>query len=372
MLRTEVIGLRSRCSSGLGGRRVGLTVGGVTEVAWRRLLARVKPVRPAAQRGIVVGLFGCQVRLLQVFHVLPGEEVLLDDLLLQRKELRRAAGGRVAGVARLADGGLRIEVVGVVLVDRGLSGDLDGGHQFAGEADDSQAQRVVVVNDLGVDRPVGGQPGGRPAAAEMRVDGGVQVVTRHLEGRRGGRVGGLVHVLDVIRVGGVLDDHLRVHLDPVDHLGVRVQRVVLVGFQLGQHRRLPIGGPAMPLVPDQDEAIPLHSVIGADPYVGLAANLAVRDQRIRAVAAPAPPVPGADDVLALHGATDAQVGAQVLAVRVQHVHLAGLGAEQHQLLTEVVGALDFTGSQVGSEGDDEPPRREAVLRQRNARTELLV
>ena len=65
-----------------------------------------------------MGLFGRQVRLLQVFHVLPGEEVLLDHLLLERKEFRRAAGGRVAGVARLPDGGLGVEVVRVILVDR--------------------------------------------------------------------------------------------------------------------------------------------------------------------------------------------------------------------------------------------------------------
>ena len=92
----------------------------------------------------------------------------------------------------------------------------------------------------------------------MGADGGVQVISGHLE--RGGvrRVGGLVHVLHVIRVGGVLDDHLRVHLDPVEHPTVRVQRVVLVGFQFGQHRRLPVRRPAVPLVPDQDEAVPLQ------------------------------------------------------------------------------------------------------------------
>ena len=206
----------------------------------------------------------------------------------------------------------------------------------------------------------------------MGVDGGVQVIAGDLERRRGGGVGGLVHVLHVVRVGGVLDDHLRVHLDPVDHLGVRVQRVVLVGFQLGQHRRLPVRGPAVPFVPHQDEAVPLHAVVGADADVGLAADLAVRDQRVGAVAAPSPAVPGADDVFALHLAADGQVGAQVLAVGVQHVHLAGLGAEQHHFLAEVVRTLDFTDGQVGRERDDEPSRRKPVRRYRDTRTELFV
>ena len=116
------------------GRRVGLTVGGVAEVFRRALLARVEAVRPASQRRVVVRLFGCEIRLLQVLHVLPGEEVLFDDFLLQRQELGGAAGGHVTGVTGLTDGSLGVEVVGVVLVDRRLAGDLDGGHQVAGEA----------------------------------------------------------------------------------------------------------------------------------------------------------------------------------------------------------------------------------------------
>src|SRR5271168_5619489 len=75
--------------SGSGSARVGLAVGGIPEVVARGLLARVEAVRPAAKGRIVVRLFGRQVGLLQVFHVLPGEEVLLDDLLLQRQEFGR-------------------------------------------------------------------------------------------------------------------------------------------------------------------------------------------------------------------------------------------------------------------------------------------
>ncbi len=200
----------------------------------------------------------------------------------------------------------------------------------------------------------------------MGVDRGVQMVAGHLERRGGGGIGGLVHVLNVVRVGGVLDDHLRVHLDPVEHLGVRVQGVVLVGLQLRQHRRLPVRRPTVPLVPGQHEAVPLHARIGPDADVVLAADLAVGNPRIAAVTAPLPPVPRTDDVLALHGAADGEVGAEVLAVGVHHMNLARLGAEEHQLLTEVVRALDLTGSQVGAEGDDEPARRETVGRQGDA------
>src|SRR5271168_3901457 len=44
--------LRIKPPSGLGGRRVGLTLGGVTEVVGRGLRARVEAVRPAAKGGI--------------------------------------------------------------------------------------------------------------------------------------------------------------------------------------------------------------------------------------------------------------------------------------------------------------------------------
>ena len=75
-----------------------------------------------------------------------------------------------------------------------------------------------------------------------------------------------------------------------------------------------------------------------------------------------PAVPRADDVLALDGAADPHVRAEVLAVGVEHVELAGLGAEDHQFFAEVVGALDLTGGQLGGEADDEPARREPVFR----------
>src|SRR5262249_1786088 len=117
-----------RPPSGFGGSGVWLTVGGVPKVVGRGLHTRVEALRPTAQGRIVMRLFGRQVGLLQVFHVLPGEEVLFDDLLLQRQEFGGAAGGHVAGVAGLADRSLGVEVVGVVLVDRCLPGDLDGGH----------------------------------------------------------------------------------------------------------------------------------------------------------------------------------------------------------------------------------------------------
>src|SRR5947209_4543261 len=75
------------------GRRVRLTVWGVSEVGGRALFARVEAVRPAAKGRVVMCLFRSEVRLLQVFHVLPGKEVLLDDFLLQGQEPCGAAAG---------------------------------------------------------------------------------------------------------------------------------------------------------------------------------------------------------------------------------------------------------------------------------------
>ena len=59
-----------------------------------------------------------------------------------------------------------------------------------------------------------------------------------------------------------------------------------------------------------------------------------------------PAVPRADDVLALDGPADPHVGAEVQAVGVQHIELAGLGAEDHQFFAEVVRPLDLAGSQL--------------------------
>ena len=84
-------------------------------------------------------------------------------------------------------------------------------------------------------------------------------------------------------------------------------------------------------------------------------------------------MPGADDVLTFYLPADTHVGAEVLTVGVQRVHFAGGGAEQHQLLTEVVRALDLTDLQVRCEGDDEPSGREPVRGQCNAALpELLL
>src|SRR4051812_30347855 len=100
--------------------------GVVTEVFVGSRRTRVEPMRPSTQGRVVACLLRSEVGLLQVFHVLPGEEVLLDDLLLESHEAGGLAGGSVAGVSGFAPGCLRIEVVGVVLVDRGLAGDLHG------------------------------------------------------------------------------------------------------------------------------------------------------------------------------------------------------------------------------------------------------
>src|ERR1700722_3001783 len=99
----------ARGTSGSCSRRVRITVGGVAEVVPRSLFTRIEAMRPATQRGVVVRLFRCEIGLLQVLHVLPGEEVLLDHLLLQRQELGGAAGGRITGVSGVANGRLGIK-----------------------------------------------------------------------------------------------------------------------------------------------------------------------------------------------------------------------------------------------------------------------
>src|SRR5689334_6496187 len=83
-------------------RRIGRTLCGVPEVGRSWMLGRVEPVRPPPQCGVVPGLLGGEVGLLEVLHVLPGEEVLLDDLLLELQELFGAARRLVAGVTGFA------------------------------------------------------------------------------------------------------------------------------------------------------------------------------------------------------------------------------------------------------------------------------
>ena len=201
-------------------------------------------------------------------------------------------------------------------------------------------------------------------AAEVGGHRRVQVIAVGVERRGVGGAVGLVDELHVIRVGRVLDDHLRMHLDPVHHPRVRVKRVVLVGFELGKHRRLPVGGPAVALVPHHDEAVPLLRrsrilifTFCLQPILLYGISAFVPSPRH------SPAVPRADDVLTLDGAADAHVGAEVLTVGVEHVDRAGLGAEDHQFFAEVVGALDLAGSQLRGEADDEPAGREPVLRQ---------
>src|ERR1700722_2063896 len=78
-------------TSGSCSRRVRITVGGVAEVVPRGLFTRVEAMRPATQCGVIVRLFRCEIGLLQILHVLPGEKVLLDHLLLQRQEFGGAS-----------------------------------------------------------------------------------------------------------------------------------------------------------------------------------------------------------------------------------------------------------------------------------------
>ena len=152
--------------------------------------------------------------------------------------IQRAArpGRDVARVALLAPAGHGEEVVGVLLVDRRVAGDLHRGQHLRREADESDAQAEGVVDDLAVDRAVRRQPRGRASPAVVHVHRGVEVVLVQLEAGRLGRPVAAVHRADVVRVGRVLHDHLRVHLHPVDHARVRVDRVVVAALELGNAR----------------------------------------------------------------------------------------------------------------------------------------
>src|SRR4029078_3369094 len=105
-----------------------------------------------------------------------------------------------------------------------------------------------------------------------------------------------------------------------------LMRWVGVGcLTLGQRGSLPVRRAAVTLVPHEDEAVPLHAGVRADADVLLAADLAVRNQRIRAVAVPAPAVPGTDDPFTLDGAADSHVRPEVLTVGVERIERTGLG-----------------------------------------------
>jgi hypothetical protein len=127
----------------------------------------------------------------------------------------------------------------------------------------------------------------------------------------------------------------------------------------------------MAFMPDNDEPVPLLGGVALDLHVLLAADLAVRDQRVGAVSPPLPAVPRTDDVLSVDRAADADVRAEMLAVRVEYVHRPRFGSEHDEFLPEVVHALDLTHREVRGESDDEPAGGKAVGRQCDAgRTEF--
>ncbi len=182
------------------------------------------------------------------------------------------------------------------------------------------------------------------------------------EGGRLCRPVSVMHRGDVVRVSRVLHDHLGVDLDPVEHAGVRVQRVVVPRLQLGDVGQAPRRLATVAVEPHEHHAAPLDGRIGADPYRLLATLLRVRDQRVRPVRPPLPGMPGALDLVAHDAAADADVATEMLAIRVHDGHRARLAPEADQLATEVVEGLERSRRHVGRVRHDVPARWIAVGR----------
>src|SRR6185369_4226913 len=95
-------------------------------------------------------------------------------------------------------------------------------------------------------------------------------------------------------------------------------------------------------------------------YRGFGRNpLAVRNRRAlagRAVVRPA--VERAAQAVSEHAAAFAEMRAEVRAVRIEHVRLAGAPAEKHQVFPEVVDALDLARDELLGPLDGEPAVRD--------------
>ena len=143
------------------------------------------------------------------------------------------------------------------------------------------------------------------------------------------RDGGAVHVLEVHRVGRVLERDLRVHrLALVLDRHLRVGAVVVgrVGGQIGQAGEqvghLPPRRAAGRVVPHEDAVVLLDDRPLPEAVRHVRAVF-VRDEAVDAVGPVAPTVIRADDAVVLDLAAVPEVGPEVRAVGVEHVELAG-------------------------------------------------
>src|SRR5690606_3905826 len=120
---------------------------------------------------------------------------------------------------------------------------------------------------------------------------------------------------------------------------------------------LPVGLAVPRAVPHEDEAVLLlHAVV---PHAGLLRDpLGVGDlDALAVVALEAPRVERAADGLAHHLAAVAEVRAEVRAIRVEHVGLAALAAEEDHVTAEILDGLDLVRPELLGDLDDEPAPR---------------
>jgi len=128
------------------------------------------------------------------------------------------------------------------------------------------------------------------------------------------------------------------------------QRVILGLLEL---RHLPHGRAAREVMPDHDDVVALDRRPQIDRGLGRRRGERYLDA-FAAAGLEFPEVERAADGLPFHLAAIAQMRPQMRAIRVGHHRLAGLGAEDHQLLAEILDPPDVAGLQVPAEGDHEP------------------
>ncbi len=311
---------------------------------------RVELAEPAAElRDRAVAVAEDRVGLEDL--VLPDRHVLLDlarDLVGQR-----LGHHLLRGVHVLALDEAEAQVHGLA-VDRRRQAELDGVEQahealqgLAGAEVRGLEQAVAPARAGAVDVAVLVHVG---RLADVAREALVRLV-RDLAARnllRG------VHVDEVRGVGGVLGGFLDRGAEcPLVYAVLRPVRVT----DLGDGLDLEGGRDALGVVPGPDDLVALHHRVGKHGLLAVGARrhvLRVGDVLAHALAAELPGVERAGDVLALHLAAVAEVRAQVGAERIEQAGFAALGAEQHQLLAEVLQRLHLAGGELARQADRVP------------------
>ena len=161
---------------------------------------------------------------------------------------------------------------------------------------------------------------GRDAAPEAGPEAGGLLV----DAGRGRHARPTVHDLDVGEVDGVLQDELRVQVDRLEAVhGVGPERVVRLLDGFGHRGRFPARPRARGVMPQVDQSVGFRHRPGDEP-LGAVHPPAVGDVDIPSGGVEAPAVERAHHVVTADRAAVAQVGAEVRAERVEHVHRAGV------------------------------------------------